>query len=30
MATFTKSDDLKGAEFVDADLRGALFVRADL
>jgi hypothetical protein len=30
MATFTRSDDLQGAEFVDADLRGAWFVRADL
>ena len=30
MATFTGSDDLRGAEFVDADLRGARFVRADL
>jgi hypothetical protein len=30
MATFTKSDELQGAEFVDADLRGARFVRADL
>lgn len=30
MATFTRSDDLRGAEFVDADLRGARFVRADL
>jgi hypothetical protein len=30
MATFTRSDDLHGAEFVDADLRGARFVRADL
>jgi len=30
MATFTGSDDLQGAEFVDADLRGARFVRADL
>ena len=28
--TFTRSDDLQGAEFVDADLRGARFVRADL
>src|SRR3981189_3228056 len=27
MATFTRSDDLQGAEFVDADLRGARFVR---
>ncbi|GAA2112267.1 DinB family protein [Microlunatus panaciterrae] len=30
MATFTKSDGLQGAEFVDADLRGARFVGADL
>jgi hypothetical protein len=30
MATFTGSDDLRGAEFVDADLRGARFCRADL
>jgi hypothetical protein len=30
MATFTRSDDLQGAEFVDANLRGARFVRADL
>jgi len=30
MATCTRSDELKGAEFVDADLRGARFVRADL
>jgi DinB superfamily/Pentapeptide repeats (8 copies) len=30
MATFTRSDDLQGAEFVGADLRGARFVRADL
>ncbi|CAN5682495.1 DinB family protein [soil metagenome] len=30
MATFTRSDDLQGAEFVDADLRGTRFVRADL
>ena len=31
MATsFTRSDDLQGAEFVDADLRGARFLRADL
>jgi hypothetical protein len=30
MATFTKSDELQGAEFVDADLRGARFVGADL
>jgi DinB superfamily/Pentapeptide repeats (8 copies) len=30
MATFTRSDDLHGAEFVDADLQGARFIRADL
>jgi len=30
MATFTSSDKLQGAEFVDADLRDARFVRADL
>ena len=30
MATFTRSDDLRAAEFVDADLQGARFVRADL
>jgi hypothetical protein len=30
MTTFTGSDDLRGAEFVDADLRGARFVGADL
>ena len=30
MATFTRSDDLHGAEFVDTNLRGARFVRADL
>jgi DinB family protein/pentapeptide repeat protein len=30
MATFTRSDDLRGAEFVDADLHGARFVGADL
>jgi hypothetical protein len=30
MAAFTRSDDLPGAEFVDADLRGARFLRADL
>lgn len=30
MATFTQSDDLHGAEFVDVNLRGARFVRADL
>ncbi|TDO46425.1 pentapeptide repeat protein [Kribbella sp. VKM Ac-2527] len=30
MATFSRSDDLQGAEFVDADLRGARFVGSDL
>lgn len=30
MATFGRSDDLRGAEFVDTDLRGARFVGADL
>jgi hypothetical protein len=30
MATFTQSDDLQGAEFVDVDLRGARFVRTVL
>jgi hypothetical protein len=30
MATFTRSDDLQGAEFVGANLRGARFVEADL
>jgi len=30
MAAFTRSDDLQGAEFVDADLRGARFVRSGL
>jgi hypothetical protein len=30
MATFTRSDDLQGAQFVGADLRGARFVGADL
>ena len=30
MATFTRSDELQGAEFVDADLSGARFVGADL
>jgi hypothetical protein len=30
MVTFTGSDDLQGAEFVDADLRGARFVGANL
>ena len=29
-ATFTRSDDLRGAEFIDADLRGARFVGADV
>ena len=29
MATFTRTDDLHGAEFIGADLRGARFVRAD-
>ena len=29
-ATFTRSDDLRRAEFVESDLRGARFVRADL
>jgi hypothetical protein len=29
MATFTRSDDLQGAEFIDANLRGARFRRAD-
>ena len=28
--TFTRSDDLRGAKFVEADLRGARFVGADL
>ena len=28
--TFTRSDDLQGAEFVEADLRGARFIGADL
>jgi uncharacterized protein YjbI with pentapeptide repeats len=30
MATFSRSDDLQGAEFVDANLRGARFRKADL
>ena len=30
MATFNRTDDLQGAQFVDANLRGARFVRADL
>jgi hypothetical protein len=30
MATFTRSDDLQGAEFVGADLRGARFMESDL
>jgi len=30
MATFTRSDDLGGSTFVDADLRGARFVETDL
>ncbi len=30
MATFTRSDDLQGSEFVDTNLRGARFTRADL
>jgi hypothetical protein len=30
MATFTRSDDLRGAEFFRADLRGARFVRSNL
>jgi uncharacterized protein YjbI with pentapeptide repeats len=30
MATFTRSDNLQAAEFVDANLRGARFRRADL
>ena len=30
MATFTRSDNLQDAEFVETDLRGARFVRADL
>ncbi len=30
MATFTRSDDLRGAKFVEANLRGARFVESDL
>src|ERR1700691_6369068 len=30
MATFSSSDDLQGAEFIDANLHGARFCRADL
>src|SRR4051794_5905986 len=30
MATFTRSDDLQGAQFVDVDLHGARFVGVDL
>jgi DinB superfamily/Pentapeptide repeats (8 copies) len=30
LARFTRSDDLNGAQFVDASLRGARFVRSDL
>ncbi|BCW66012.1 hypothetical protein NicSoilB4_07750 [Arthrobacter sp. NicSoilB4] len=30
MTAFNQSDDLRGAEFVDANLRGARFVRSDL
>ncbi len=30
MATFNRSDDLRGARFVGVDLRGARFVKADL
>lgn len=30
MATFTGSDDLRGAKFTGADLRGARFVGTDL
>ncbi|TCO36016.1 pentapeptide repeat protein [Kribbella steppae] len=30
MGTFTRSDDLRGAKFVDADLRGTRFIGADL
>ena len=30
MATFSRSDDLQGAEFIDTNLRGARFVGADL
>jgi DinB family protein/pentapeptide repeat protein len=30
MATFTRSDDLRGAQFIGTDLRGARFIGADL
>src|ERR1700735_3573595 len=30
MATFARSDNLRGAEFVGADLRGARFIESDL
>src|SRR5690348_471754 len=30
MATFTRADDLQGAEFVDTNMRGAKFIGADL
>ncbi|HKD99333.1 MAG TPA: pentapeptide repeat-containing protein, partial [Micromonosporaceae bacterium] len=30
MATFTRSDDLRGAEFIGANLRGARFARSSL
>ena len=30
MATFARSSDLRGAEFIGADLRGARFAEADL
>lgn len=30
MATFSRSDDLQGAEFLGVDLRGARFVGTDL
>ncbi|MET0864240.1 MAG: DinB family protein [Nakamurella sp.] len=30
MPTFSRSDDLQGAEFVDVNLRGARFIRSDL
>ena len=30
MATFSGSDELQGAQFVDADLHGARFIRSDL
>jgi DinB superfamily/Pentapeptide repeats (8 copies) len=30
MATFTRSDDLQGAQFIDTDMRGARFAGADL